>query len=95
MTKNAKVFVEGKKWVKKTSVSRGVENGGKFTNNRFLSMISCSKHFWGTCFHPNIKKRGPKPAAVGGVKPLLIKMNDQSCDHDSMCAEKPLSNATF
>ena len=27
---------------------------GVFTSNRFVSMIRCSKHFWGTCFHPNI-----------------------------------------
>ena len=25
-----------------------------FTSNRFVSTIRCSKHFWGTCFHPNI-----------------------------------------
>ena len=27
--------------------------GGGFTGNRFVSMIRCSKHFGGTCFHPN------------------------------------------
>ena len=26
---------------------------GGFTGNRFVSMIRCSKHFGGTCYHPN------------------------------------------
>ena len=54
LTKHAKSFVEGKKWVKNVIFSRCVESGGGGTSNRFVSMIRSSKHFWGTCFHPNI-----------------------------------------
>ena len=40
---------------KKTSFFHEVSKvEGVFTSNGFVSMIRCSKHFWGTCFHPNI-----------------------------------------
>ena len=40
---------------KKTSFFHEVAKvEGVFTSNRFVSMIRCSKHFWGTCFHPDI-----------------------------------------
>ena len=45
LTKHAKIFVEGNKWAKKRHFLRGVESGGGFTSNRFVSMIRCSKHF--------------------------------------------------
>ena len=40
---------------KKTSFFHEVSKvEGVFTSNGFVSMIRCSKHFWGTCFHPDI-----------------------------------------
>ena len=49
-----KFWLKWKSWSKNVIFSRGVESGGGVTSNGFVSMIRCSKHFWGTCFHPNI-----------------------------------------
>ena len=49
-----KFLLEVTNWSKNVIFSRGVESGGGFTSNGFVSMIRTSKHFWGTCFHPNI-----------------------------------------
>ena len=49
-----KFLLKVKNGSKNVIFSRGVESGVFFTSNSFVSMIRCSKHFWGTCFHPNI-----------------------------------------
>ena len=48
-----KFWLKWKSSSKNVIFSRGLESGGGFTGNRFVSMIRCSKHFGGTCFHPN------------------------------------------